>query len=45
MGANIGTSVTAWIISTLGFNVDMAAMSLPLLAVGIPLFFSGKSCR
>ena len=45
MGANIGTTVTAWIISTLGFKVDMAAMSLPLLAVGVPLLFSGKSNR
>ena len=45
MGANIGTTVTAWIISALGFKVDMAAMSLPLLAVGVPLLFSGKSNR
>jgi phosphate:Na+ symporter len=45
MGANIGTTVTAWIISTLGFKVDMAAMSLPLLAIGVPLLFSGKSNR
>ena len=45
MGANIGTTVTAWIISALGFKVDMAAMSLPLLAVGVPLLFSGKSSR
>ena len=45
MGANIGTTVTAWIISALGFKVDMAAMSLPLLAIGVPLLFSGKSSR
>lgn len=45
MGANIGTTVTAWIISTLGFKVDMATMSLPLLAIGIPLLFSNKSSR
>ena len=45
MGANIGTTVTAWIISALGFKVDMAAMSLPLLAIGVPLLFSGKSNR
>ena len=45
MGANNGTTVTAWIISALGFKVDMAAMSLPLLAVGVPLLFSGKSSR
>ena len=43
MGANIGTTVTAWIISALGFKVDMAAMSLPLLAIGIPLLFSNKN--
>ena len=45
MGANIGTTVTAWIISALGFKVDMAAMSLPLLAIGVPLLFSSKSSR
>lgn len=45
MGANIGTTVTAWIISTLGFKVDISAFSLPLLAIGIPLLFSQKSSR
>ena len=45
MGANIGTTVTAWIISALGFKIDIAAFALPLLAFGIPLFFSGKSSR
>ena len=45
MGANIGTTVTAWIISALGFKVDIAAFALPLLAFGIPLMFSQKSAR
>ena len=45
MGANIGTTVTAWIISALGFKVDIAAFALPLLAFGIPLLFSQKSHR
>ena len=45
MGANIGTTVTAWLISALGFKVDIASFSLPLLAFGIPLLFSGKSSR
>ena len=45
MGANIGTTVTAWLISALGFKVDIAAFSLPRLAFGIPLLFSGKSSR
>ena len=45
MGANIGTTVTAWLISALGFKGAIAAFSLPLLAFGIPLLFSGKSSR
>ena len=42
MGANIGTTVTAWIISAVGFKVNIAAFAIPLLAVGMPLIFSGK---
>ena len=45
IGANIGTTVTAWLISALGFKVDIAAFALPLLAFALPLFFSGKSSR
>ena len=45
MGANIGTTVTAWIISIFGFKVDMATFALPLLAIALPLIFSGKSNR
>ena len=45
MGANIGTTVTAWLISALGFKVDIAAFALPLLAFALPLFFSGKISR
>ena len=45
VGANIGTTVTAWIISIFGFKVDMAAFALPLLAIALPLIFSGKSNR
>lgn len=45
MGANIGTTVTAWVISAIGFKVNMAVVTLPLLAVGIPLIFSNKSKR
>ena len=45
MGANVGTTVTAWIISVFGFKIDVAAMALPLLAFGVPLLFSQKSTR
>ncbi len=45
MGANIGTTVTAWIISILGFKISMCAFSLPLIACSLPLLFSRKSSR
>ena len=45
MGANIGTTVTAWIISAIGFKVNIAAFAIPLLAIGMPLIFSGNSKR
>lgn len=40
MGANIGTTVTAWLISILGFKVKMSAIALPLIGVSFPLLFS-----
>ena len=45
MGANIGTTVTAWIITAIGFKVDIAAFAIPLLALGMPLIFSSKGNR
>ena len=45
MGANIGTTVTAWIISVFGFKVDMSVFALPFLALALPLIFSSKSAR
>ena len=45
MGANIGTTVTAWIISAVGFKVNIAAFAIPMLAIGMPLIFSGKGSR
>lgn len=42
MGANVGTTVTAWIISLIGFKIDMGLLSLPLLAIGFPLIFASR---
>ena len=42
MGANIGTTVTAWLISILGFKVKMSALALPLIGLGLPFLFSNK---
>lgn len=43
MGANIGTTVTAWIISLLGFKFSISLLAIPLVGVGFPLMFSKKT--
>ncbi|MGL5682186.1 MAG: Na/Pi cotransporter family protein [Marinifilaceae bacterium] len=45
MGANVGTTFTAWLISILGFKISMAEISLPLIGLSLPLLFSGKRSR
>lgn len=45
MGANVGTTVTAWIISAIGFKVNIALFALPLIGLGLPLIFSRKGNR
>ena len=42
MGANIGTTITAWLITILGFKVSMSAISLPLIGFGFAFTFSKK---
>ncbi len=42
MGANVGTTFTAWIIALFGFKVDISAFALPLIGLAIPLLFSSK---
>jgi phosphate:Na+ symporter len=43
MGANIGTTVTAWFLSILGFKVKLGAIAIPLMAVGVPMLFMKRS--
>ena len=45
MGANVGTTATAWLISLFGFKVDITIFALPLIGLGVPLLFSNKSSR
>ena len=45
MGANVGTTATAWIITLFGFKVDIGAFAIPLIAFCIPLLFSSHSRR
>ncbi len=43
MGANVGTTFTAWIISIFGGQVNVNAFILPLIGIAVPFLFSKKS--
>ncbi|WP_041632695.1 Na/Pi cotransporter family protein [Maribacter sp. HTCC2170] len=42
MGANIGTTITAWLITILGFKVSMSVIALPLVGLGFLFTFAKK---
>ncbi|HIF14657.1 MAG TPA: Na/Pi cotransporter family protein, partial [Bacteroidetes bacterium] len=42
MGANIGTTITAWLVSALGFKVKIIALALPIIGVAFPFLFSNN---
>ena len=43
MGANIGTTITAWLIAILGFKVKISSIALPIIAIGFPMMFASKA--
>lgn len=45
MGANVGTTVTAWIIALFGFKVNVSLFVLPLIGIALPFFMSDKGKR
>ncbi len=45
MGANIGTTVTAWLVSWLGFKADISILAIPLMALGFLFSNSKKNQR
>ena len=45
MGANIGTTITGWLVSILGFKFKIASIALPAVGIGLPLIFSKVTKR
>lgn len=39
MGANIGTTVTAWLVTYFGFHLEFSVILLPLAGLSLPLLF------
>lgn len=44
-GANVGTTLTAWIVALVGFNVDLQALAMPAVAAGMALWIGGRGRR
>ena len=42
MGANLGTTITAWIIAWVG-KFSIASYAVPIIGVGFPLIFIGRN--
>lgn len=42
LGANVGTTITSWLVAILGFKVKISAISIPILAVAVPMLFAKK---
>jgi len=43
MGANIGTTITGWLVSLFGFKISVSDYSLIFLAIGAPLMFINRN--
>lgn len=41
MGANLGTTITAWIIASVG-KFSLAKIAIPIIGIGFPLVFIGR---
>ena len=41
MGANLGTTVTAWIVATIG-KFSLTGIAVPIVGIGFPIYFIGK---
>lgn len=43
MGANLGTTTTAWLIAILGFKFSLADIALPIIGVGVVVSFCKRA--
>jgi phosphate:Na+ symporter len=43
MGANIGTTITGWLVSVFGFKISISSYALVIVALALPLVFVAKA--
>lgn len=45
MGANVGTTITAWVVAIFGYSTPIGYLAIPLILFGVPFYFSGHVKR
>lgn len=45
IGANLGTTLTSWIVALVGFKLDLKLFAMPMIALGTALWLSGNPRR
>lgn len=44
-GANIGTTLTGWLVAIIGFDINISALALPIIGIGMLLRLTGGRSR
>lgn len=44
-GANVGTTTTSWLVAMVGFKIDVRALALPFIGIGVALRLTGSHSR
>lgn len=42
LGANVGTTITGWLVAFFGLKMSLTSYGVPLFALGVPLVVAGK---
>lgn len=45
IGSNVGTTGTSWLVALIGFNVNIQALAMPAIAIGMALRVTGGRSR
>jgi phosphate:Na+ symporter len=44
-GSNVGTTMTAWLVAAIGFKLNLEALAMPIIGIGMFLRLTGRDSR
>lgn len=42
MGANVGTTLTGWLLALFGYVIDVRHLAIPLIVLALPFYYAGR---